>query len=72
MKRPAHEITIETLKKNGWEYDHEATAYGYRPAGTVTPMQARDGFQLVRVHHGKTVTKGLYGYQVTTVLRKPL
>lgn len=69
MKKTAGDTTIEKLMDQGWKVSHTATVNRYRYAGTVSPMQSKDGMEFCRVHHGKCV--GKYTYQITTVMYRP-
>ncbi len=66
MKKPAGETAIEKLIDAGWTVSHSATVNRYRYAGTVSPMERRNGREWCRVHHGRCV--GKRSWQVTTVL----
>lgn len=57
--------TEEKLMNEGWQYSHTATVNRYEPAGSVSKMQTRKGFEFCRVHVGKTV--GKHCWQITYV-----
>lgn len=60
------------LIAQGWEFDHTAAARVYRPAGTVSPMKSRNGFEYCRVHHGRSVHDRRFTYQITDVMRRSI
>lgn len=70
MKIAANIATEERLTAAGWEYSHTATVNFYSPAGTVTDMQTRKGYEYCRVHCGRCVGRNCY--QITYVYRRPL
>ena len=70
MKIAANIATEVRLTAAGWEYDHTATCSIYSPAGSVTAMQTRNGYEYCRVHCGRCV--GRHCYQITYVYRRAL
>lgn len=68
MKRG--DMAVEKLREAGWEYVHDTLVYVYRPAGTVSSMCSRMGYEYCRVHHGRVV--GQHTHQLTSVMRRKL
>lgn len=68
MKRS--DITEKKLEADGWSFDRQVTCSHYLPAGTISQMKPVCGYQLVRIHMGKTV--GKRHWQLTEVYKKPL
>lgn len=64
------EITMNTLKAEGWVADHRATYNTYKCAGAISPMKSRGGYEYCRVHHEECV--GRQCYQMTTVMRRKI
>ena len=65
------EVTRERLEAEGWYFDRYATSRGYRPAGTVSEMATRKGFEYCRIHEGKCCGKNKES-QETIVMRREL
>ena len=64
--------TRAELIAQGWEFDHTAAVKDYRPAGTVSPMKSRNGFEYCRVRHGRSVHVREFIYQITDVMRRAI
>ncbi len=70
MRKAAHEITMEQLENEKWEFDHVATVKWYKYAGSVFPMKPHNGYEYCRVHSGKCV--GKHSYQITYVMKRKM
>ena len=66
--KAAHVTKIEELENQGWEFCKTATHGSYHRAGTTERMKSHDGYEYIRVFHGKMIFKNNIGYQVTTVM----